>query len=186
MEDRRMNVKGRTMRRLGDASITAASRGIRRERAKTREKEKRVLVFAYGSNLNGTQMRARCPSARREGRATLHGHALTFGGNSRRWGGGVANVQRWRGGAVSGVLYELSVDDLRMLDRFEGCPFSYRRSLRIVVDEAGRRLRAHVYVQMAGAFAPPGVEYLGVLLRAYKRFGFDRRPLAAAVCGGEP
>jgi hypothetical protein len=36
--------------------------------------------FAYGSNLDERQMRARCPEAALLCRATLDNHALVFGG----------------------------------------------------------------------------------------------------------
>ncbi|WP_228565258.1 gamma-glutamylcyclotransferase family protein [Myxococcus sp. AB036A] len=35
-----------------------------------------MLSFAYGSNLDRAQMRARCPNATVEARATLPGHTL--------------------------------------------------------------------------------------------------------------
>lgn len=146
-----------------------------------------VLVFAYGSNLDEAQMRTRCPTARREARATLRGHTLTFGGFSHRWNGAVASVRRVRGAEVAGLLYELDADALRLLDRFEGHPFAYERVIRYVVDEHGRRRRAQVYQQPEDGFEPwsPGPAYLAVIARAYRRLGFDRRPLADAAFGGE-
>lgn len=142
-----------------------------------------VLVFAYGSNLDEAQMRARCPTARREARATLRGHALIFGGFSRRWNGGVASVRPARGAEVAGLLYALDDDALRILDRFEGHPFAYERVVRHVVDEHGQRRRAQVYQQPSDGFAPsrPSPEYLAVIARAYRRLGFDPHSLAAAL-----
>jgi gamma-glutamylcyclotransferase (GGCT)/AIG2-like uncharacterized protein YtfP len=142
-----------------------------------------VLIFAYASNLDEAQMRARCPAARLEGRATLRGHALTFGGFSHRWGGAVASVRRARGASVEGLLYELDDETVRRLDRFEGVPFAYERVLRYPVDENGRRRRAHVYLQPAEGFEPwsPSPDYLALIARAYRRLGFDRTSLAAAA-----
>ena len=147
-----------------------------------------VLYFAYGSNLDHAQMRARCPTAKREARATLRGYALTFGGFSHRWNGAVASVRRARGSEVAGLLYAIEHDALRLLDRFEGYPFSYERVIRYVVDEDGRRRRAQVYLQPEDGFEPwsPSPEYLAVIARAYRRLGFSRRSLAEAAFGGEP
>ena len=50
--------------------------------------------FAYGSNLDAAQMRARCPSAKLLGAAILDGYRLGFAGQSAAWGGGVATVVR--------------------------------------------------------------------------------------------
>ena len=43
----------------------------------------RTLYFAYGSNLDPTQMRRRCPTSAPAGPATLDGWRLAFGGHSR-------------------------------------------------------------------------------------------------------
>jgi gamma-glutamylcyclotransferase len=146
-----------------------------------------VLYFAYGSNLDEAQMRARCPTARLEARATLPGHTLTFGGFSHRWNGAVASVRRARGAEVAGVLYALDAEALGLLDRYEGYPFAYERVLRIVVDEHGRRRRAQVYQQPEDGFEawPPNPEYLALIAGAYRRLGFDRGPLADAALGGK-
>jgi gamma-glutamylcyclotransferase len=145
-----------------------------------------VLYFAYGSNLDEGQMHARCPTAARAGRATLRGHALTFGGYSHRWRGPVASVLRKRGAAVEGLLYTLDADALERLDRFEGHPFAYERVVRYAADEDGRKRRVQVYVQPEEGFVPwlPDNEYLAVIAHAYRRLGFDRRALVDALRAG--
>jgi gamma-glutamylcyclotransferase len=144
---------------------------------------KKILVFAYGSNLDTQQMRYRCASARIEARAVLLNHALAFGGFSRRWGGAVASVVPEPGGRVEGLLYRVSPPDLCKLDRHEGTPFAYERISKLVTDHSGRRRRAQLYRQSADHFDPwlPQPDYFGVLLRAYERLGFDLAPLASAV-----
>ncbi|MBC7171468.1 MAG: gamma-glutamylcyclotransferase [Polyangiaceae bacterium] len=142
-----------------------------------------MLYFAYGSNLDHDQMRARCAGAEPVARAVLPNHALAFGGFSHRWGGAVASVVRAKGVCVEGLLYEVGDMDLRALDRFEGHPFAYERVVRVVRDEHGRRRRAMTYMQPEEGFeawAPPA-RYLGVLWRAYGRLGFDHVPLARAA-----
>lgn len=142
-----------------------------------------MLYFAYGSNLDEAQMLNRCPSAVRGPRAVLRGYALTFGGFSHRWGGAVASIVRAREEEVRGLLYAIDADDVARLDRFEGHPWAYERVQRIVLDEAGRRRRVHLYLQPEDGFAPwtPAPGYVAVLRRAYARLGFDRRLLGAAA-----
>ena len=142
-----------------------------------------MLYFAYGSNLDESQMRERCPSAARGPRAVLPGYALTFGGFNHRWGGAVASVLRLRGARVHGLLYTLDAADVAALDRCEGHPFAYERVQRIVLDEDGRRRRVHLYLQPEDGFESwvPPPSYLAVLRRAYARLSFDRRSLAAAA-----
>jgi gamma-glutamylcyclotransferase len=146
-----------------------------------------VIVFAYGSNLDDQQMRARCASARVEARAVLPNHALAFGGFSHRWGGAVASVVPEPGARVEGLLYRITLADLRELDRHEGRPFAYERVGKLVTDEHGRRRRAQLYRQPADTFEPwlPQPAYFQVLWHAYGRLGFDVAPLAQAV-GVEP
>jgi gamma-glutamylcyclotransferase len=143
----------------------------------------RVLYFAYGSNLDGDQMRSRCPSARLVGRAVLANHALTFGGFSHHWGGAVASVLHVPGARVEGLLYQIDEDDVRALDRFEGHPFAYERVAKVVVDERGRRRRAALYRQPEDDFEPwpPPQRYFDVLWREYARLGFDAGVLATAA-----
>lgn len=162
--------------------MTTAGSGPQRD-----EKMGRLLYFAYGSNLDGDQMRSRCTSAQAVARAVLPNYALTFGGFSHRWDGAVASVVRTRGARVEGLLYRLEDADLRELDRFEGHPFAYERVVKMVRDEYGRKRRATIYVQPEDGFEPwaPQPGYFGVLWRAYARLGFDVAPLALAA-GVEP
>jgi len=144
---------------------------------------KRTLYFAYGSNLDPAQMRRRCPHAAAAGCATLDGYRIAFGGHSRTWGGAVATLVQDPDDWVDGVLYEMPVAELAILDRHEGHPRAYRRTRLLVTDETGRRRRAHVYLLPVAAETPPAPGYLGVLWDAYLRLGFDRTPLAAARGG---
>lgn len=143
-----------------------------------------VLYFAYGSNLDGAQMRSRCPSARKAGSAVLPGFAIAFGGWSCRWNGPVASVKPVYGAHVEGLLYRIEASDLLKLDVFEGCPAAYCRSRKNVVDGTDKRRRAHVYMQTPEYFgdqALPSKRYFDVILREYRRNGFKIGALAAAL-----
>lgn len=132
------------------------------------------LYFAYGSNLDGAQMRRRCPSARLVGAAILDGYRLGFAGQSAAWGGGVATVVRDREGRVPGLVWALAAEDLDRLDRFEGHPVAYARRRLLVELDHGARRRAHVYVKDAAEATLPTEAYFGALWRAYLEhcFGF--------------
>jgi gamma-glutamylcyclotransferase len=144
---------------------------------------RQVIVFAYGSNLDARQMRSRCASARVDARAVLPNHALAFGGFSPRCGGAVASVVSQPGARVEGLLYRITAPDLSELDRHEGHPFAYERSVKVVKDERGRRRRAQIYVQPEDTFERwlPQRAHFRVLRNAYGRLGFDVERLAAAV-----
>ncbi len=140
------------------------------------------LYFAYGSNLDPGQMRARCPRAVAEASAVLRGYRLVFAGYSSRWGGAVATLVRAPDTYVDGLLYRLSGRDVRALDQFEGHPFVYERVRVSVKDALGRRRRPQTYVLAEPRVGwAPGVDYLDALVRAYARLGFERRPLLDAA-----
>jgi gamma-glutamylcyclotransferase (GGCT)/AIG2-like uncharacterized protein YtfP len=129
-------------------------------------------------------MRRRCPGAVRLVRATMSDYRLAFTGYSHTWQGPVATIVPERGVQVEGVLYRLAPGELRVLDRYEGHPRSYRRYRRIVRDARGQRHRAHVYVlPLDGELAFPSVPYLSVIWRAYQRLGFDESVLRDAAYG---
>jgi gamma-glutamylcyclotransferase (GGCT)/AIG2-like uncharacterized protein YtfP len=144
---------------------------------------KTATYFAYGSNLSLAQMHRRCPSAVVLGRAALPNHRLAFAGHSAAWGGAVAHVARAPGDKVEGILYLLTERDVEALDRCEGVPIVYDRVVKTVVDEHGRRRRAHVYrldPELA-IESIPGARYFEVISSAYRRLGFARDPLHAAL-----
>lgn len=79
-----------------------------------------MLYFAYGSNMNWSQMKARCPSAAYVGIARLADHRLAFTRRSVNRGCGVADVVRQTGGSVWGAVLQLSEFDVGALDKSEG------------------------------------------------------------------
>lgn len=119
------------------------------------------LYFAYGSNLDAEQMRARCPTARGLERARLCDHRLAFTHYATTWRGGAADVVRYAGAAVWGVVYAMGSGDFARLDRFEG---GYER-VSLEVENAGARQRVTSYsVRDKGRFRPHP-EYLEKILR---------------------
>jgi gamma-glutamylcyclotransferase (GGCT)/AIG2-like uncharacterized protein YtfP len=123
--------------------------------------------FAYGSNMQRAtfeQRRGMRPSRRRCG--TLSGYRLSFDlpvGPGER---GVANVVAAEGDHVCGVLYLLTLEELKRLDTTEGVEHGvYRRVEADVIDGAGSPVRAWIYIS---AFSTPGrkpsARYMGLLL----------------------
>lgn len=84
------------------------------------------LYFAYGSNLLSTRLIARCPSARVVGVAMTDGWTVSFtkpGGD----GSGKAGLVRRDGTSHPGVVYELSAEEMPVLDKIEGVGHGYTR-----------------------------------------------------------
>jgi len=135
-----------------------------------------MLYFAYGSNMNPDQMRSRAPGHRVVGLAALKEHRLAFPVYSNEWGGGVSSIQLHHGETVWGVLYEVSEEEIKTLDRFEGYrgPANqhnvYDRehvTVELVRPDDGsfpRRVRADLYVARPSNPSPPSRRYLDTLI----------------------
>ena len=79
-----------------------------------------LLYFAYGSNMDLNQMDFRCPDAQALETVRLEGYRLAFrsnGGNR-----GVATILPDPDSYVDGVLWEISPEDERNLNFYEGFP----------------------------------------------------------------
>lgn len=79
-----------------------------------------MLYFAYGSNMNWSQMRGRCPSAKFVAIAELPEHRLAFTRKSNRRGCGVSDVVADQTESVWGVVYDVAETDIGLLDKDEG------------------------------------------------------------------
>ena len=77
--------------------------------------------IAYGSNMNFSQMRYRCPNARFIETKVLKDVRLVF----RRNGGGYANLEKAVGYRTPVVIYEISDKCEKALGRYEGYPTFY-------------------------------------------------------------
>lgn len=79
-----------------------------------------MLYFAYGSNLDWTQMWDRCPSARFKAVAALRDHRLAFTQRSKTRRCGVGDAVADQGKTIWGVVYEIDDCDVGQLDATEG------------------------------------------------------------------
>jgi gamma-glutamylcyclotransferase (GGCT)/AIG2-like uncharacterized protein YtfP len=141
-------------------------------------KSKRRLYIAYGSNLNLEQMTRRCPTAMVVGTAVMRNWRLLFRGAS---GGAVATVERFRGGQVPVLVWELQPSDEAALDRYEGYPHLYRKeTVRIKLNE--RLVSAMIYIMNDGyPLGQPSACYFNVIQDGYNSAGFDSSILLDAA-----
>jgi gamma-glutamylcyclotransferase (GGCT)/AIG2-like uncharacterized protein YtfP len=82
--------------------------------------------LAYGSNLQKERLENQEKNGKRigtvadKGTLELNGYKLVFNKLSVRDGSGKANIEPEKGGSVIGVIYELSAEQIDLLDRIEG------------------------------------------------------------------
>ncbi len=139
--------------------------------------------LAYGSNLNISQMRYRCPSARVVGTAVIENYQLLFKGSKT---GSYLTIEPCEGDSVPVAAWEVAEDDERRLDRYEGFPhFYYKKELRLPITgiKSGKvRMRdAFVYIMHEErSCGVPSMSYLRTCDIGYLNFGFDPCKLAKA------
>jgi len=134
------------------------------------------LYFAYGSNMNHSQMGERCGKGWRFlKRAYLSGYKLVFDGYSKKWKGAVANVVKSKGETVWGGLFEVTKECIGKLDEREGYLNHYydRRELQVFDDE-GNCYTAYVYLREPQRQGKPSQKYLEALLQGAKDCGLPR------------
>lgn len=83
-------------------------------------RDKSILHFAYGADMNPQQIAERCSRAKVLAVARLPDHALSFHGHSETWDGGEEALVPRRGQDLYGVVYQLSVSDADRLDAAQG------------------------------------------------------------------
>ena len=113
-------------------------------------------------------MAYRCAEARVSGKGRLEGYRLIFQAS-------FANVERLAGSVVPVLLWEISKQDERNLDRYEGFPLLYRKAIVKVRQDDGSVADALTYV-MTGLRQQrlmPTRQYLQTVMDGYCDAGFD-------------
>ena len=91
------------------------------------------LYAAYGSNMDPSQMRSRCPHSPFAGTGWLPNWRLTFGGEDLGWEGALATVVEEPGVAVFVALYDITPQDRVALDKWESADSGLYRTSRLRV-----------------------------------------------------
>lgn len=138
--------------------------------------------LAYGSNLNVSQMKRRCPGARVVGTAVLDGYRLMFKGSLT---GSYLTIERAEGQNVPLGVWEVDDFDLARLDAYEGYPaFYYRKRMKVQVtgkDGTRGECEAIVYIMHEDRrLGCPADFYMRTCLEGYRDFGFDSGYLTEA------
>ena len=126
--------------------------------------------FAYGSNMNWPQMKRRCPSASFVCIGRLLDYQFGITRHSRLRKCGTANVFPASGREVWGIVYDISDEDLLILDTFED---GYRREILPIhsAEEDNAPLDALVYIAAIEENVPlPNAEYHRLILEGARHW----------------
>lgn len=129
-----------------------------------------MYYFAYGSNLDWSQMQRRCPSSRFVCAARLAGYQFGITRHSRLRDCGTANVFPAPGKEVWGAVYDVSDADLIVMDSFED---GYRREILSVEPSGGKQpaIDVLVYVAAVETQVPlPNAEYKRLILQGARHW----------------
>lgn len=128
------------------------------------------LYVAYGSNLNLSQMAARCPSASVYAKGVLNNWELVYRGTKTN---SHATIIRKQGSIVPVLVWEIQSRDEYRLDIYEGYPRYYSKK-NIMVNIDGRKKKAMVYImderQLPGR---PSDIYVKTIRQGYIDNGMD-------------
>ena len=140
--------------------------------------KKTKIYAAYGSNLNHAQMRERCPDAKYLGSAMLKNQNLLFCGQPNH---SFATIKTMEGKEVPIGLWEISARDEKSLDRYEGYPHFYHKTvLPVTLD--GEEVHAMVYIMdLAMPAGLPSVMYYDIVEKGYRDCGLDTAYLKEAL-----
>ena len=140
---------------------------------------KKRYYMAYGSNLSVEHMAVRCPDAKVAGMAALKDWKLVFKIH--------ADIEPCEGRVVPVLVWEISPEDERHLDIYEGYPEYYtKQELEIrMTDLDGhhpKKVTAMVYTMTEGhEVRLPMKGYYDILMEGYERFGFNKYQLRLAL-----
>lgn len=141
------------------------------------------LYYAYGSNLNIEQMRARCPNAFAVCLATLDDYELRFTRWSERRRSWVADAVPAPGKTLWGVVWAMPASDLERLDGFEGHPTAYeRRRVTATHPKTGEEIECWCYfVVNRDGEGSPTAEYLETIIQGAEHFSLPEEHVEAIL-----
>lgn len=107
-----------------------------------------MYYFAYGSNLSITQMKQRTGDADLVGTGVLKDFEIFVCFESDSWNGGVFSIRPKKGAQVNGAVYRIDEYATALLDRYEGFPRVYDRTLLPIELTDGKTQLAFVYISL--------------------------------------
>ena len=142
-------------------------------------------IAAYGSNLYEQRMKTRCPSAVAVGTSTINRYRLLF---KQSVTGAYATIEQDANCYVPVVIYRVSPEDERRLDRYEGYPDIYYKQGFLLPVRYGKKKLCMTRVQCTAyimrehrLLGEPSEDYFRLIETGYERWGFDPLVLYKAL-----
>jgi gamma-glutamylcyclotransferase (GGCT)/AIG2-like uncharacterized protein YtfP len=156
-----------------------------------------IFYFSYGTNMNEADVRQWCrennqpyPLGPVFARAYLPDSQIVFNLPSPVREGGSLNIRHRLGQATPGVLYHMTPEGWKIMDRRVSSPRDYKHLDVVALTEDGREHSAVTYqvdtTLTEGGFVKPTAEYVGIVAEGLAAHGFTDRMLRPVSHGKEP
>ena len=131
-----------------------------------------MKFFLYGDHLNPTQLKRRAPEHRFLILAALPEHTIKFCRWSSQWRCGLASVIPSPGEQVWGAVFEVTDEDLKLMDHFEEDvpPSAFRQVQVTVLTEAGEKIPVTTYAATPIGKFKPKAHYLDWVMKGLKHW----------------
>tara|TARA_B100001996_G_scaffold260166_1_gene202470 strand:- start:433 stop:876 length:444 start_codon:yes stop_codon:yes gene_type:complete len=136
-----------------------------------------MLYFAYGSNLNHEQMKNRCSGAKYIKKHILKGYILCFSHKTNQSVYGHANIIKNKKSEVQGALWNITKDDEKELDGYEGVDYNYYQKEYFSFN--GKKVL--VYVQKIYYLQKPSSAYFHTIVNGYEDCFLDKKKLKKII-----
>lgn len=134
----------------------------------------KVKYFAYGSNMDINRLQTRVGKVKVTGVGILHYYKLTFNaGDKEMTQGSFANIEKTGNPKdfVEGIVFELTRDQMLILEQYEGAPHFYNK----VMEEVGRH-KVAVFISLNQSYRrEPSItpEYFQHMYMGAKKGGLE-------------
>ncbi len=125
-----------------------------------------ILYFAYGSNMSTKRLRGRIPNVRLIGIAVLKDYAFTCNKASKD-GSSKGNITPLKGALTWGVVFEIPIDAISILDKAEG---GYTRN-NVSVSLDGKEMECETYISQKLSTELPYDWYMNYIIEGAHEHG---------------
>ena len=139
-----------------------------------------MKFFLYGDHLNPSQLKRRAPEHRFLMLAALPEHTIKFCRWSSQWRCGLASVIPSPGEQVWGAVFEVTDEDLKLMDLFEeDVPANAFRQVQVsVVTETGEKMLVTTYAATPIGKFKPKAHYLDWVMKGLTHWKLPEEAIA--------
>ena len=106
-----------------------------------------LYYFAFGSNMDKERMEERTHESSERQKGVLKDWKLVFNKiKDEERGSGYANIEPEIGSIVEGIIYKVSEDAIRILDKWEGVPIAYHKKTMLVENSNKESVNCIIYI----------------------------------------